>query len=146
MVAEGHEIGNHTFTHPDISAITRQQLRLEMNATERLLESVVGRRSLLFRPPYAEDVEPETPDQVSPLLFTSSQGYYTIGMAIDPNDWQDPGVPPSWRRPSIRSTTTRDASCCSTTAAATAPRPSRRCRSSSARCGRQGSSSSPCHS
>jgi len=93
MVAEGHEIGNHTFTHPDISAITRQQLRLEMNATERLLESVVGRRSLLFRPPYAEDVEPETPDQVSPLLFTSSQGYYTIGMAIDPNDWQDPGVP-----------------------------------------------------
>jgi cellulose synthase/poly-beta-1,6-N-acetylglucosamine synthase-like glycosyltransferase/peptidoglycan/xylan/chitin deacetylase (PgdA/CDA1 family) len=92
MVAEGHEIGNHTFTHPDISAITRQQLRLEMNATERLLESVLGRRSLLFRPPYAEDVEPETPDEVSPLLFTSGQGYYTIGMAIDPNDWQGPGV------------------------------------------------------
>lgn len=92
MLAEGHEIGNHTFTHPDISAVTRQQLRLEMNATERLLESTIGRRSLLFRPPYAEDVEPATPDQVSPLLFTSSQGYYTIGMAIDPDDWQDPGV------------------------------------------------------
>ena len=92
MIRDGHEIGNHTFTHPDISAITRQQLRLEINATERLLESVIGRRSLLFRPPYAEDIEPETPDQVNPLLYTSSTGYYTIGLGIDPNDWTNPGV------------------------------------------------------
>jgi cellulose synthase/poly-beta-1,6-N-acetylglucosamine synthase-like glycosyltransferase/peptidoglycan/xylan/chitin deacetylase (PgdA/CDA1 family)/spore germination protein YaaH len=89
---DGHELGNHTFTHPDISAITRQQLRLEINATERLLESVIGRRSLLFRPPYAEDIEPETPDQVNPLLYTSNTGYYTIGLGIDPNDWTNPGV------------------------------------------------------
>ena len=92
MMRDGHEVGNHTFTHPDISAITRQQLRLEINATERLLESVIGRRSLLFRPPYAEDIEPETPDQVNPLLYTSSTGYYTIGLGIDPNDWTNPGV------------------------------------------------------
>ncbi len=92
MMREGHEVGNHTFTHPDISTITRQQLRLEINATERLLESVIGRRSLLFRPPYAEDIEPETPDQVNPLLYTSSTGYYTIGLGIDPNDWTNPGV------------------------------------------------------
>ena len=92
MIREGHEVGNHTFTHPDISAITRQQLRLEINATERLLESVIGRRSLLFRPPYAEDIEPETPDQVNPLLYTSSTGYYTIGLGVDPNDWTNPGT------------------------------------------------------
>jgi len=92
IIRDGHEIGNHTFTHPDISAITRQQLRLEINATERLLESVIGRRSLLFRPPYAEDIEPETPDQVNPLLYTSSTGYYTIGLGIDPSDWTNPGV------------------------------------------------------
>jgi len=89
---EGHEIGNHTFSHPNISAIGGAQLRLEMNATERLLESRLGLRSLLFRPPYAEDVEPETPDQVAPLLSASARGYYTIGMKLDPDDWKSPGV------------------------------------------------------
>ena len=92
IVQEGHELGNHTFTHPNIAVISEEQLGLEINATERLFESRLGRRSLLFRPPYAEDVEPETPDQVKPLLFTSNLGYYTIGMQIDPSDWRNPGV------------------------------------------------------
>ncbi len=92
IVREGHEIGNHSFTHPDSSAISKQQFRLELNATERLFEARLGRRSLLFRPPYAEDVEPETPDQVEPLVLTSSRGYYTIGIGIDPGDWRNPGV------------------------------------------------------
>jgi cellulose synthase/poly-beta-1,6-N-acetylglucosamine synthase-like glycosyltransferase/peptidoglycan/xylan/chitin deacetylase (PgdA/CDA1 family) len=92
IVEEGHEIGNHTFTHPNVAFISPQQLRLEINATERLLESRLGIRSVLFRPPYAEDVEPENPEQVKPLLFTSEHGYYTIGMQIDPSDWQNPGV------------------------------------------------------
>jgi peptidoglycan-N-acetylglucosamine deacetylase len=91
-VREGNEIGNHTFTHPDASAISTQQFHLELNATERLFEARLGRRSLLFRPPYAEDVEPETPDQVAPLVLTSSRGYYTIGIGIDPGDWRNPGV------------------------------------------------------
>jgi peptidoglycan-N-acetylglucosamine deacetylase len=92
ILDEGHEIGNHTFTHPNLSAVTWQQLRLEVNATERLFEAAMGRRSLLFRPPYAEDIEPETPEQVAPLLFTSNSGYYTIGIGIDPGDWKNPGV------------------------------------------------------
>jgi peptidoglycan-N-acetylglucosamine deacetylase len=92
IVDEGHEIGNHTFTHPNVAMISPQLLSLELNATERLFESRLGRRSVLFRPPYAEDVEPETPEQVQPLLVTSDLGYYTIGMQIDPNDWQNPGV------------------------------------------------------
>ena len=92
IVEEGHEIGNHTFTHPNVASISPQQFRLEINATERLLESRLGLRSVLFRPPYAEDVEPENPEQVKPLLFTSEHGYYTIGMQIDPDDWQNPGV------------------------------------------------------
>ncbi len=92
IVDEGHEIGNHTFTHPNVATVSQQQLRLEVNATERLLESRLGLRALLFRPPYAEDIEPETPEQVQPLLFTSERGYVTIGMQIDPNDWQNPGV------------------------------------------------------
>jgi cellulose synthase/poly-beta-1,6-N-acetylglucosamine synthase-like glycosyltransferase/peptidoglycan/xylan/chitin deacetylase (PgdA/CDA1 family)/spore germination protein YaaH len=92
ILDEGHEIGNHTFTHPDVSQVSREQFRLEINATERLFEARLGRRSLLFRPPYAEDIEPYTPDQVTPLLFTSKRGYYTIGIGIDPGDWQSPGT------------------------------------------------------
>ena len=92
IVTTGNEIGNHTFTHPDLSAILQQQLTLELNATQRLLEAIIGRKSVLFRPPYGEDVEPNTPDQVAPLLFTSDMGYYTIGMQIDPRDYLQPGV------------------------------------------------------
>ena len=92
MVAEGHEVGNHTFTHPDVSSITTDQLSLELNATQRLFESQLGRKSLLFRPPYGEDIEPSTPKQIKPLLLSGELGYYTIGMQVDPSDWQEPGV------------------------------------------------------
>lgn len=91
-IKEGSEIGNHTFSHPNITMISRSQFRLEINATERLFESRLGIHSLLFRPPYAEDVEPETVDQIKPLMFTSRLGYYVIGMKIDPGDWNKPGV------------------------------------------------------
>ena len=89
---EGNEVGIHTYTHPDISAITQGQFRIELDTSQRLIESVLGRKSLLFRPPYAEDVEPATPDQVKPLISANELGYYTIGMHIDPKDWSRPGV------------------------------------------------------
>ncbi len=91
-VAEGHELGNHTFTHPNIAHIPPMQFRLELSATQRLFESVVGRQSYLFRPPYAEDAEPETADQVTPLELVRERGYVTVGMKVDPGDWQRPGV------------------------------------------------------
>jgi peptidoglycan-N-acetylglucosamine deacetylase len=92
IVDEGHEIGSHTFTHPNISRTSKEQLIVELNATERVFESYLGRRTLLFRPPYARDMEPDTPAQVAPIEFTSSLGYYTIGLNIDPFDWKNPGV------------------------------------------------------
>lgn len=85
---EGSEIGIHTYSHPDISAITPRQFRFELDASQRLIESVLSRKSLLFRPPYAEDVEPEFSEQVGPLVTVNSLGYYTIGMHIDPEDWR----------------------------------------------------------
>jgi len=92
IVNNGNEVGNHTFTHPDISLISQEQFHIELNATQRLFESVLNRQSVLFRPPYGEDVEPDTPDQVLPLLFSSNLGYYTVGMKIDPQDYLSPGV------------------------------------------------------
>jgi len=92
MVREGHQIGNHTFTHPNIANITRAQLRIELTATQRLFESLLGRQSVLFRPPYSEDTEPETPVQVRPIEVATALGYLTVGMQLDPKDYRKPGV------------------------------------------------------
>ncbi|MDD3487117.1 MAG: glycosyltransferase [Candidatus Moranbacteria bacterium] len=92
IVAEGSEIGSHTFTHPNVTEISNSQFAFELNSNESLLAGAIGRHTLLFRPPYAEDVEPVTPDEIRPVLFASEQGYYTVGMHIDPNDWSSPGV------------------------------------------------------
>ncbi|MBZ5664069.1 MAG: glycosyltransferase [Acidobacteriia bacterium] len=86
---EGHEIGNHTFTHPDISSIGFSYMRVELNLTEQLFASRLRIRTMLFRPPYSVDAEPDTEDQVRPLELTQSLGYITIGNKIDTKDWND---------------------------------------------------------
>src|SRR5262249_48084264 len=86
---EGHEIGNHTFWHPDISDLSDRFVRLELNLTERLFVSRLRTRTVLFRPPYSVDAEPDTEDEVRPLEISESMGYLAIGDKIDPNDWRD---------------------------------------------------------
>jgi peptidoglycan-N-acetylglucosamine deacetylase len=90
IYSEGHEIGNHTFTHPDISNISHRFMQLEVNLTEQLFASRLGMRTLLFRPPYSIDAEPDTEDEVRPLEVTQSMGLVTIGDKVDPNDWRRP--------------------------------------------------------
>ncbi|HKW16054.1 MAG TPA: glycosyltransferase [Terriglobales bacterium] len=85
---EGHEIGNHTFTHPDISDLSGTMAKLELNLTQSLFASRLGIRTILFRPPYSIDAEPDTEDEVRPLEATESMGYLTISDKIDPNDWR----------------------------------------------------------
>src|SRR5258708_3392584 len=86
---EGYEIGNHTFTHPDISELSRTLVKLELNITESLFASRLGVRTLLFRPPYSIDAEPDTADEVRPLEISESLGYIAIGDKIDPNHCAD---------------------------------------------------------
>ena len=92
---ENHEIGNHTFTHPDISSIGSGYMRVEMNLTEQLFASRLGIRTMLFRPPYSVDAEPDTEDEVKPLELTQSMGYITVGNKIDTKDWNlEPALTP----------------------------------------------------
>jgi peptidoglycan-N-acetylglucosamine deacetylase len=85
---EGNEIGNHTFSHPDISDLSDPMVKLELNLTESLFASRLGIRTHLFRPPYSIDAEPDTEDEVKPLELSESLGYITVSDKIDPNDWR----------------------------------------------------------
>jgi peptidoglycan-N-acetylglucosamine deacetylase len=89
VMAEGHEIGNHTWTHPDISEISTRQMELELNLTERLFGSKLGVKPLYFRPPYSIDQEPDTNDQVSPAYLIQKMGYIIVGDKIDTGDWDE---------------------------------------------------------
>ena len=86
---EGHEIGNHTFTHPDISEVSTTQVDLQLNLTERLFASKLGVQPLYFRPPYSVDQEPDTNDQAAPVYHVQGLGYVIIGNKIDTNDWNE---------------------------------------------------------
>ena len=85
---EGFEIGNHTFTHPNIALVGRQRALLELNSTRLLLESITGHSTVLFRPPYNADSEPETMQELEPVAFAKENNYITVGESIDPNDWE----------------------------------------------------------
>jgi peptidoglycan-N-acetylglucosamine deacetylase len=89
--AEGHEIGNHTYTHPHWNDTSRTQIDVELNVTERLLNSTLGVKTLFFRPPYGIDHQPETADEVAQLPAAQNMGYLIVGSRIDPHDWGEPG-------------------------------------------------------
>ncbi len=95
---EGHEIGNHTFTHPNLALVSARATRYELNATERLIEAITNRRTALFRPPYFGDAEPTTPDELVPIAIAQDLGYITVGLRDDPGDWAEPGVETIVRR------------------------------------------------
>ncbi|MEI9969108.1 MAG: glycosyltransferase [Terracidiphilus sp.] len=89
IVREGNEIGNHTWTHPDISLISPRQVDLEITLTERLFESKLGVQPLYFRPPYDIDEEPDTDDEAEPAWRIQQMGYTIIGSKIDTDDWDE---------------------------------------------------------
>jgi cellulose synthase/poly-beta-1,6-N-acetylglucosamine synthase-like glycosyltransferase/spore germination protein YaaH/peptidoglycan/xylan/chitin deacetylase (PgdA/CDA1 family) len=88
--ADGHSIGNHTYTHPVLDEISPTQLRWELNITQRLIESTLGAKSILFRPPYGIDHQPEYAEEVAQLPGIQDMGYLIVGQKIDPHDWRQP--------------------------------------------------------
>jgi cellulose synthase/poly-beta-1,6-N-acetylglucosamine synthase-like glycosyltransferase/peptidoglycan/xylan/chitin deacetylase (PgdA/CDA1 family) len=92
IVTDGHEVGNHTFTHPNLAETPVEAVSIELSATQRLFQALTGRSLRIFRPPYLGDAEPSDEDEIVPVQVAQSLGYTTIGMHVDPNDWALPGV------------------------------------------------------
>lgn len=84
---EGFEIGNHTFTHPNIAAINPRLADYEIRSTRLLIECITGHSTILFRAPYNADSEPHSMVELIPVAMARKQNYYTIGENIDPEDW-----------------------------------------------------------
>jgi peptidoglycan-N-acetylglucosamine deacetylase len=89
LYREGHEIGNHTFLHPNLELASDDRLKLELRSTGYIIESITGHATTLFRPPYNTDAEPTNPIQISPIYTAKQEGYLTIGSSIDPRDWEE---------------------------------------------------------
>ena len=92
IVAEGHELGNHTYTHSTLPGSSEQQLRIELNATQRLIETLTGRSTLLFRPPYNAEAHPTRLDELTMLNSAQKLGYMVVLEDIDSMDWAREGV------------------------------------------------------
>ncbi|WP_423142306.1 polysaccharide deacetylase family protein [Parablastomonas sp. CN1-191] len=90
MVAEGHVIGNHTYTHPNLAGASQTDTDFELSTNERLVEAYTGRRMRLFRAPYFGDAEPTTADELIPALRAQQAGYTIVGLHVDTEDWQRP--------------------------------------------------------
>lgn len=97
IYADGHEIGNHTYTHTDLEELSPSQLKLELKLTQRLIQSRLGSSTLLFRPPYGVDDQAVSAGGLDRLRYVQQLGYSIVGSQIDANDWGDAdhGSPPT---------------------------------------------------
>ena len=85
---EGHTIGNHSYSHPNIAEDSERGTELELNTTLRLIEHDIGHGTKLFRPPYNADSTPQTPAEIVPIARAQAMGYITVAESIDPRDWE----------------------------------------------------------
>jgi peptidoglycan-N-acetylglucosamine deacetylase len=84
MLAEGHEIGNHLFSHRHPEALSDDEVRDEMARTVREIEGSTGLAPTLVRPPYGEE-----PERVAAAAAALGLGPVVL-WSIDPEDWKMP--------------------------------------------------------
>jgi len=85
---DGHEIGNHTFSHPKAIEMSDQQLKLELNSTQRIIQGITGRSTTLYRSPYGDEEAKYMPSHFQRLQDVTQMGYVTVNYDIDSKDWK----------------------------------------------------------
>ncbi|MEU1194728.1 bifunctional polysaccharide deacetylase/glycosyltransferase family 2 protein [Streptomyces sp. NPDC005813] len=92
IVAEGHQIGIHTFTHPDLARLAPWQRSLELRETQLAVAGAAGVTTALLRPPYSSNNATLDNADWSVLRQADAAGYVTVLSTKDSEDWQRPGV------------------------------------------------------
>ena len=99
---DGFELGNHTFTHSDLSRLSDWERSLQIGLTESAVADITGARLRLVRPPYSSVPGAVTPEQSSVLQSLASRGYVIVLTDLDGQDWRRRGT-----RAIVRSVTPR---------------------------------------
>jgi len=86
MVAEGHELGNHTWTHGKLTNMSDSQVRSELNRNRDAIVAATGIKPRTMRPPYGALTQRQR------SWIFREYGYPTILWDVDPQDWKKPGV------------------------------------------------------
>ncbi|GAA2254956.1 bi-functional transferase/deacetylase [Streptomyces ruber] len=92
MVDEGHEIGLHTFNHPDLSYQSQARIDWELSQNQLALAGAAGIRTSLFRPPYSSFSDAMDNKSWPVTEYIGSLGYLTVVNNTDSEDWKRPGV------------------------------------------------------
>ena len=85
IVREGHEIANHSFTHPNLSKLPSSKVFKEIEMTQKTIEDICGVTPKYFRPPYGAF-------RVSQGEITRNLDLQVILWSLDPEDWRLPGI------------------------------------------------------
>ncbi|MFC5049395.1 polysaccharide deacetylase family protein [Rubritalea spongiae] len=85
IVDEGHEIGNHTWTHPNLKNLGDSNVRSELDRTRDAIVKACGVQPLTMRPPYG------SLSSAQRNWIYRDYGYPTIMWDVDPLDWKKPG-------------------------------------------------------
>ncbi|MFJ9621511.1 bifunctional polysaccharide deacetylase/glycosyltransferase family 2 protein [Streptomyces sp. NPDC101181] len=92
MVEEGHEIGLHTFGHPDLSYQSTDRVDRELSRNQLALAGAAGIRTSLFRPPYSSSAHALDNRSWPVVRHIGGRGYLTVVTDTDSEDWKRPGV------------------------------------------------------
>ncbi|GIF25901.1 bi-functional transferase/deacetylase [Paractinoplanes tereljensis] len=84
----GHEIGIHTFTHPDLSTKNEWRREVEMQETQFALAGAAGVSSVIFRPPYSSTVQALDNSNWAVMSDMGGRGYLTVVNDLDSRDWE----------------------------------------------------------
>ncbi|MGW2821849.1 glycosyltransferase [Streptomyces sp. NPDC001443] len=98
MVDEGHEVGLHTFNHPDLSYQSTSRIDWELSQNQLALAGAAGIRTSLFRPPYSSFADAMDDKSWPVTEYIGSRGYLTVVNDTDSEDWKKPGVDEIIRR------------------------------------------------
>jgi len=81
IVADGHEVGNHSYSHRDLQRASPTLVEKEIAATQKLIHEVIGTTSTFFRPPFGN-----VSDEVKRIC--QREGISIVCWNVDPADWR----------------------------------------------------------
>lgn len=94
ILAEGHELGVHTFTHPWLAELPAWRRRLELTLTQNAITAATRRKTMLMRPPYTSTPDALTRSDLVVIREAGQQGYLTVLADQDSRDWALAGADP----------------------------------------------------